>query len=225
MKLKRITKLRHRVFRDFAWPSTLEDFGRYNLVYGWNGSGKTTLSSLLAHLAARTPLTEGEVELLFDDTAKVTGAQLATARLPAVRVFNRDFIAATLSTTGGIAPIYFVGEDSVEKQKALEALRSELASANDAVATARTDEARALEKLDDLCVVQAKVIKALLTTGNSAAYNNYDKRKLKQAAQALTPESAKAAILDDEEKALLRSQKDAQPKPTLEKVSAPTSSF
>ena len=118
---------------------------------------------------------------------------LATARLPAVRVFNRDFIAATLASTGGIAPIYFLGEDSVEKQKALEVRRSELAAAEEAVATARADEARAAEKLDDFCVAQAKVIKALLTTGHSAAYNNYDKRKLKQAAQALTPETAKAA--------------------------------
>lgn len=221
MKLTRISKLRHRVFRDFTWPSTLEDLGRFNVIYGWNGSGKTTLSSLLALLEEKTPLGEGEIELLFDGTTKVTGAQIATARLPDVRVFNRDFIAATLASTGGIAPIYFLGEDSVEKQKALEVRRSELAAAEEAVATARADEARAAEKLDDFCVAQAKVIKALLTTGHSAAYNNYDKRKLKQAAQALTPESAKAALLDDDEKALLRSQKDAQPKPTIEKVSAP----
>jgi wobble nucleotide-excising tRNase len=222
MKLTRITRLRHRVFRDFAWPSTLPDFGRFNVVYGWNGSGKTTLSSLLSLIEKKTPLGDGEIELLFDGTTKVTGAHFDTARLPAVRVFNRDFIAATLASTGGIAPIYFLGEDSVEKQKALEAQRSELAAAEEAVATAMADEVRAGEKLDDFCVSQAKVLKALLTTGNSAAYNNYDKRKLRQAAQALTPESAKDALLGDDEKALLRSQKDAQPKPTLEKVAVPS---
>jgi wobble nucleotide-excising tRNase len=221
MKLTRITKLRHRLFRDFAWPNDLHDFGRFNVVYGWNGSGKTTLSSILALLEKRTPLGEGEAELLFDGTTKVTGAQFATARVPELRVFNRDFIAATLASSGGIAPIYFLGEDSVEKQKALDARKDELASADADVATAMADKARADEKLDDFCVSQAKVLKALLTTGNSAAYNNYDKRKLKQAAQALTPQSAEALLLDDEEKAVLRSQKDAQPKPVIEKVATP----
>ena len=142
MKLTRITKLRHRLFRDFAWPNDLHDFGRFNVVYGWNGSGKTTLSAILALLEKRTPLGEGEVELLFDGTTKVTGAQFATARVPELRVFNRDFIAATLASSGGIAPIYFLGEDSVEKQKALDALKAELASADADVATAMADKAR-----------------------------------------------------------------------------------
>ncbi|MFO0709000.1 MAG: AAA family ATPase [Sandaracinus sp.] len=222
MKLTRITKLRHRVFRDFTWPSTLPDLGRFNVVYGWNGTGKTTLSSLLALLEERAPLTEGELELLLDDTTKVTGAQLGTARLPPARVFHRDFVAATLSSTGGIAPIYFLGEDSVEKQKSLEALRLELAAAKAAVDAAAVEAAKADERLDEFCVSQAKVLKALLTTGHSTAYNNYDKRKLKQAAQALTPASAALARLGQDETLRLRSQKDAQPKPTIESISAPS---
>ena len=44
MKLTRIGKIKaHRVFRDFSWPTDLQPFAQFNLIYGWNGSGKTTL--------------------------------------------------------------------------------------------------------------------------------------------------------------------------------------
>ena len=34
------------VFENYSWPSGLEKFKAFNLIYGWNGSGKTTLSRL-----------------------------------------------------------------------------------------------------------------------------------------------------------------------------------
>jgi wobble nucleotide-excising tRNase len=222
VKLTRITKLRHRVFRDFAWPSNLHAFGQFNVVYGWNGCGKTTLSSLLTLVEKRTALTEGELELEFDGATKITGADLATKAVPQVRVFNRDFINATLSQAGGIAPIYFLGEDSVEKQARVDQLKKDLAFANAEVMAAETEKANADSKLDDFCRDKAKVIKELLTTGHSTAYNNYDKRPFKRAVQALNAQSAETSVLTDEQKAPLRSQKDAQPKSDISKITAPS---
>lgn len=221
MKLTRITKLRHRVFRDFVWPNELHTFAQFNVIYGWNGCGKTTLSSLLSLVEKKTALTEGEVELELDGTTKVGGSVFASAQLPQVRVFNRNFINATLSQAGDIAPIYFLGEDSVEKQAQVAQLQKDLAFATAEVVAAQTEKTNADSKLDDFCRDKAKVIKELLTTGHSTAYNNYDKRRFKQAAQALTPANAAAAILTDEQKAPLRSQKDARPKPDISKVGAP----
>lgn len=220
MKLTRITRLRHRVFRDFSWPSNLHAFGQFNVVYGWNGCGKTTLSSLLSLVEKQTTLTEGELELEFDGDTKITGADLATKAVPQVRVFNRDFINATLSQAGGIAPIYFIGEDSAEKQAQVDQLKKNLGLAKTEVDNAQTDKANAESKLDDFCRDKARVIKELLTTANSQTYNNYDKRRFKQAAQPLTVQSAAAAILSDEQKAPLRSQKDAQPKSNISRISA-----
>ncbi len=220
MKLTRITKLRHRVFRDFAWPSHLHAFGEFNVIYGWNGCGKTTLSSLLSLVEKRTALTEGELELEFDGATKITGADLATKAVPQVRVFNRDFINATLSQAGGIAPIYFLGEDSVEKQARVDQLKKDLAFANTEVMAAQTEKTNADSKLDDFCRDKAKLIKELLTTGHSTAYNNYDKRPFKRAVQALNAQSAETSVLTDEQKAPLRSQKDAQPKSDISKISA-----
>lgn len=222
MKLTRITRLRHRVFRDFAWPHELHTFAQFNVIYGWNGCGKTTLSSLLTHVEKKTTLTEGEVELEFDGATKVTGAELATKLVPQLRVFNRDFISATLSQAGGIAPIFFLGEGSVEKQAQVDQLKKDLAFANTEVMAAQTDKTNADSRLDDFCKDKAKLIKELLTTANSQTYNNYDKRKFKQAVQALTAECAAAAILSDEQKAQFHSQKSAQPKLAIEKVTAPS---
>src|SRR5690606_6936163 len=69
---------------------------------------------------------------------------------------------------------------------------------------------------------KAKLIKELLTTANNPSYNNYDKRNFSRAVEALDAQGAAAAMLTDEEKARLRSQKDAQPKPTIDKVAAPS---
>lgn len=223
MKLSRITKLKHRVFRDFVWPNDLHEFAKFNVIYGWNGCGKTTLSSLLMRVEKKTPLTEGEVEFEFDGTTKVTGAELDTKPLPQVRVFNRDFVNATLAQTDGIAPIYFIGQESVEKQTQVDALKSELGEAQAAVRAAEREKANAESKLDDFCKQKAKVIKELLTTANSQVYNNYDKRQFRRAMHALTAEAAVGAILTDAQKAALRSQKDAQPKPSIERLSDPGS--
>jgi wobble nucleotide-excising tRNase len=222
LKLTRITKIRFRVFRDFAWPSNLHTFARFNVIYGWNGCGKTTLSSLLALIEKKTPLTEGEIELEFDRTTEVAGKAFATAQLPQVKVFNRDFVNATLKSTGGIAPIYFLGDSNVEKQEEVDRLKIDLASANDQVTTATTEQSTAEAQLDDFCRDKAKLIKELLTTANSQAYNNYDKRRFRQTALALNAQSAAALVQSDQRKTLLRSQKDSQPKANITKVTAPS---
>ena len=103
--MTRIGKLRLRVFHDFAWPTELHPFAQFNVIYGWNGSGKTTLSWLLSLVEKKTALLEGDAALEIDGTTKVAGSAFASAQLPQVRVFNRDFINATLSQTGGIEPI------------------------------------------------------------------------------------------------------------------------
>lgn len=222
MKLSRITKLRFRVFRNFVWPKELHSFARFNVIYGWNGSGKTTLSSLLSSVEKKETFSEGDVELEFDGATKVAGSTFASVQLPQVRVFNRDFINATLSQTSGIEPIYFLGKDSIEKQKQLEVLKKELAARETALMNAQEEKKKTESNLDNFCKDKAKLIKELLTTSNSQAYNNYDKRKFRLAAEAMDTQRAATATLPDERKEQLRLQKDAQPKPSVNGVAAPS---
>lgn len=218
MKVTRIGKIKgHRIFRDFAWPADLQPFAQFNLIYGWNGSGKTTLSSLFRNLQTRSAIAEGEVEFEIDG-AKVTGNTLQIAQLPAVRVFNRDFIASTiLSAAGQMDPIYYLGEDSVEKQKQVEKLKNDLGQAESEVAGARSEKSRADRALDDFCINKAKIIKELLISSRSTSYNNYDKRPFKHAIEQLDEKSA-ATSLSEEDKEKLRKQKDSQPKDAIPKV-------
>jgi len=227
MKITRITKIRqHRIFRDFVWPDELQPFGQFNVIYGWNGSGKTTLSSLVRHMESRSAVTEGEAEFEFDGTAKVRASDFATVNISPVRVFNRDFVAATiLAARERMEPIYFLGKDSVEKQKQVETLRQERERASSAVATARSQKSAAEKALDDFCINKARVIKELLISSRSTQYNNYDKRRFKQAADELAEESRQGALQGDEDKERLRKQKDAQPKNAVAPLSVTVPPF
>jgi wobble nucleotide-excising tRNase len=220
-KLTRVTKLRHRVFRDFTWPKELLPFAQFNVIYGWNGCGKTTLSSLLARVQKNTALTEGEVELEFDGETKISGADLPSSLVPPIRVFNSEFVNATLSATGGIAPIYFLGEDSVEKQREVEQLKRQLETAKEQVASWTSTKASVDKQLDNFCVERARSIKQLLISGKSPDYNNYDKSKFRKAVEGLTPQRAVAATLSDEQKESRRKEKEAQLKGNIDKVTAP----
>lgn len=223
MRLARITKIRgHRVFRDFAWQSDLHTFSQFNVIYGWNGCGKTTLSSLLALVEKRAPLSEGQLEFEFDSGMKISGTEFGSASVPQVRVFNRDFVNATLQSAGSeLAPIYFLGEENAEKQLRIKRLKEDLVIAHAEVTTATNDKDAAERKLDEFCKERAKLVKEVLTTGHSTAYNNYDKRRFRQAAQALTPEAVSSAFLADDEKARLRCQKDGQPKNVIPRIAPP----
>ncbi len=221
MKLNYIRKLHFRVFHDFVWPDRLHSFAQFNVIYGWNGSGKTTLSCLLSHLEKRVPLNDGEAELEFEGKVNVRAADFASVPLPQVRVFNRDFINATLSQMGGIEPIYFLGEDSIEKQRQVEQLKKDFATSETALRAAQDEKKKAESNLDNFCRDKAKLIKELLTTSNSQAYNNYDKRKFRQAAEAMDAQRAATVTLSDERKEQLRLQKNAQPKQPIGSVVAP----
>src|SRR5690606_29282395 len=120
-----------------------------------------------------------------------------------------------------IAPIYFFGKDSVEKRAQVDVLKKELADIQAEVGKAEVKKRGAEKDLDDFCVGKAKFIKELLTTANSPSYNNYDKRHFRRAVEAQDTKPAAAAMLAGDERARLRSQKDAQPKPSIDKIAAP----
>lgn len=224
MRIARLSKIRkHRVFRDFVWPNELPAFSQFNVVYGWNGTGKTTLSSLFAHLQDRRAIfLQGEVEFEMDDGTKISGANIPSATVPPVRVFNRDFVAKTIEAIGlsSVAPIYFLGEESIEKQKQVEALKADLEKARGDLAKAESRKRRTDDALDDYCVGKAKLIKEALL--GSAQHANYDKRRFKEAVAKLKRVSPLPVALTDEQKQSLRKQKELQAKPSISTVSVAT---
>lgn len=220
MRISRLTKIKkHRVFRDFVWPSDLPVFAQFNVIYGWNGSGKTTLSSLFMSLQEKRAITEGEVEFELDNGVRIASGEIASANVPPVRVFNRNFVARTIEAIGAnnVAPIYFLGAESIAQQKQVEELKADLAAAREAVVKAASEKTNAEGALDDFCIEKAKLIKEALL--GSPDHANYDKRRFRQAIAKLIGKSPQPTALSGEEKERLRKQKELQAKPAISKVS------
>lgn len=154
MKFEKLSKLReYRVFCDFAWPTDLPPFSKFNLIYGWNGSGKTTLSGLMHSLQTATALTEGQVEFVFDGN-KVPGSALDTTPLPSVRVFNRDTVSRSVfESVGGairqLPPVYVFGEASADKQRQVDTLKTQLAGLTSAASQAAANASAAMAALNE----------------------------------------------------------------------------
>lgn len=217
MATERISKIKnYRIFRAFAWPHDLLDFKDKNLFYGWNGSGKSTLSNLFRSIEKRTPVTEGEVEFVISGS-KVDGAALSTAQgLPQVRVFNKDFIADNVFTShGSVAPIFFLGEENIEKQKQVEKLKGDIDRAEKEGRDKETEKHRSEKALDEFKKERAKSIKDLLSSsGGNNPYNNYDKRSYQVKCDELLELSdteQKAKILDESELDAQKRKKESAP--------------
>jgi len=220
VRIARLAKIKkHRVFRDFVWPNELPAFAQFNVIYGWNGSGKTTLSSLFENLQEKRAIYEGEVEFELDNGNRISGVDITTANVPPIRVFNRNFVARTIEAIGesNVAPIYFLGTESITQQKQVESLKTDLAVAREAVAKAIRNKGNADRALDDFCVEKAKLIKEALL--GSMQHANYDKRRFREAITKLKGKSPQPKALSDEEKTLLRKQKELQAKLSISRVS------
>ena len=221
MIIERINKIKnHRIFSGFAWPQDLLNFKEKNLFYGWNGTGKSTLSNLFRSIEKQAPISEGQVEFVIDGN-KVDGANLATAQgLPQVRVFNKGFIADNVFTSdGAVAPIFFLGEENIEKQKQVEKLKGDIDLAEK---EGHEDKlvARWLEKdLDGFKKERAKSIKDLLSSsGGNNPYNNYDKRSYQVKCDELLKLSdaeQTAKVLDESDLDAQKKKKESTPLPKI----------
>ncbi|SKC83322.1 Wobble nucleotide-excising tRNase [Burkholderia sp. CF099] len=210
MTITRIQKLQgYRIFRDFTWDS-LPDFGRYNLIYGWNGAGKTSLSSLFRHLQRKAPPDAGSAEMVIDGKV-VTGTGFASNTLPAVRVFNRDFVDRSVFETPGLElpPVFYLGEDSAAKQQqivVLLALQDELTKN---VAALSEEKAKATAELNTFCTNQARSIRNLLL--GDPRYNNYEAPKFKELMARISSAEPPESKLDDDVRARLENALAAKP--------------
>lgn len=218
MKLDRFAKIReHRIFKDFVWPRTLEDFGRFNLIYGWNGSGKTTLSGLFKSVQAASPVAEGQIDFIIDGQ-RIPGIDLSTAAaLPHVRVFNRETVSRSVfessdSSLAQLPPVYVFGEESAEKQRQVETLRSQLPVLTDAAIRAEGEASKASTDLNGFATDRAREIKNLLITPGGD-FNNYNAADFKS--QIARFESNPVPALNPEERQPLLDLKDAKPLPLV----------
>lgn len=216
----------HRIFQDFTWHADLEDFERYNLIYGWNGSGKSTLSNLFRCLEKKEPLAEGDVELTISGKRYHLSEITKESVLPQVRVFNRQFITANVfasdTSTSDLAPIYFLGQDSVDKEKRIQTLNAEVVKENTSLAERQESVTTGKSALEKFCTERARDVKTLLRSSGANPYNDYDKRAFKNSCVAIAKlADTRTKLLADEEHSKLMHQKESQSKPALAKLVLP----
>ncbi|WP_085504788.1 AAA family ATPase [Burkholderia pseudomallei] len=200
MAIVRIQKLQgYRIFRDFTWDG-LPDFGRYNLIYGWNGAGKTSLSSVFRFLQRQQPLETGAVELVIDGNV-VTGTDFASGKVPSVRVFNRDFVDRNVFETPGVTlpPVFYLGEDSAEKQREIVALQEEKDALAKELARLTAYKDSETSSQNTFCTSQARSIRNLLL--GDVRYNNYEAPRFKQLMRTLSSTKVLQATLTDDMRA------------------------
>ncbi len=230
MRITRIPRMRDcRVFRDFTWSEDggLDDFGRFNLIYGWNGSGKSTLSYVLRSLERREQPEAGAVSLELDGRDRAVMGNEFSELLPheiSIRVFNQDFVNATVFPVNGddidIDPIFVLGENSADAQRRLDVLVAERAEATSLRNDARNRANDTKARLERHASSAAKTVKEALGGRGDTFYRNYFRPQFEQRAKAMIenggatshvlPE-AERQRLDDVQRARLQGRIDALP--------------
>ncbi len=123
------------IFSDFKWSGGLDDFKRYNVLYGWNYSGKTTLSRILRCFelgVMHTGYSRGSFVLKDEDNNTFDHTSLQNFPYE-LRVFNSDFVKDNLKweeSEGDIEPILMLGEKNIELEKKLNEKKDTLTKNN-----------------------------------------------------------------------------------------------
>lgn len=99
------------------------------MIYGWNGTGEAQLLPTSSAWSKNVSPSDRMAFRIFSiayGTKTITPANIATdTSPPSIRVFNRAFVNNVFSESGA-SPIFFIGEENIEKQKELEKQRKEL---------------------------------------------------------------------------------------------------
>ncbi len=113
--IKKIINIKNLgIFKDYNSPSSLPEFKRYNLIYGWNASGKTTLSKLFESLetGANKDFPDLKYKIKVSNSpSKEIKESIAYPKK--IKIFNKEYIAKNVQIEEGRAKaIVFLGEDN-----------------------------------------------------------------------------------------------------------------
>jgi wobble nucleotide-excising tRNase len=178
----RINRLRQfGIFSDYN-GSSIQQFGRYNLIYGWNGTGKSTLSNVFSCLEKRSLISRfvgAQFSIAQEDGTSLTEANLATSQLN-IHVFNQRFIHENIDWDKSVKSILLIAKEKIDDLQALEKKKGELGDRQKAHAAKVTEIRTKTEALEKFLTSAAKKMKTGLQAidTSDSYYLNYDRRKL-----------------------------------------------
>lgn len=199
----RINRLRQfGIFTDYN-GSGIQQFGRYNLIYGWNGTGKSTLSNVFSCLESRSlshRFSGSQFSIALDDGTALTEVNLAASQLN-IQVFNQRFIQENIEWDKSVKSILLIAKEKIHDLQALEKKKAEFGEKQKAHTATLTEIRTKTEALDKFLTGAAKKMKtglqAIDTSDNY--YLNYDRRKLSKFIEGNGESVAKKeSVLSDE---------------------------
>lgn len=199
----RINRLRQfGIFTDFN-GSGIQQFGRYNLIYGWNGTGKSTLSNVFSCLEGRSVIPRfagAQFSIALEDGFLLTEANLAASQLN-IRVFNQRFIQENINWDASVKSILLIAKEKIEDLQSLEEKKVVLGEKQQARAANLVEIRTKTEALEKFLTSAAKKMKTGLQAidTSDSYYLNYDRRKfsrfIEDNAESVTK---KASVLSDD---------------------------
>jgi len=189
--IKKILKIKNfGIFKDFSWSANLDEFKKFNLLYGWNGSGKTTLSKLFTELEKKSDLnllknlSNYEFSFTIDNSININEGNYATNSLN-VFVFNEIFKEKNIDWDKTIKSILLISNELITEKTDLDKKKGELGNENKQdtvlgkIKKLTSDNDGIQKDIDDFYSKSAKKIKEefkVIDTSDTY-YFNYDKRK------------------------------------------------
>lgn len=181
MTIKTISKIKDfGIFKNHS-NSGVQDFGKYNLFYGWNGSGKSTLSSLFGcienrALSEKFPSCEFLVNL--EDNSPITQANIGESSLR-IYIFNQDFIDNNISWNSLVKSILLVDKEKIADREKLEQLKQQQKLDLESYNKENQDIQKLEASISTFGTDSARRLKASLQSIDTTDryYMNYDKRK------------------------------------------------
>lgn len=182
--ITKIKKLKNfGIFREYNGDNT-QEFGKFNLIYGWNGSGKSTLSKLFESLEKRRNLqatadANCEFSVALANETVITDKTIAQSST-AVRTFNAGFIKENIDWDNSVKSILLVAKEKIDDRKQLEALKSQQEADLKSIEKSSADASRATADLQKFLSDSAKRTKSSLQIigTEDSHYLNYNRTKL-----------------------------------------------
>lgn len=212
-QIKRIKGL--GVFGEYNSAADLQNFGRYNVIYGDNGSGKTTLARLFSCLETGVSQDDPNLEYVIESQS---GQLTQGKRYPRrVRVFNSDYVETNIGKLDGpLRHILVLGEEN----KALaEAIKKETEIRDTRIASIQTNNSQIAKLEQERGKLFSQIAKTIGEATSGSTLRSYRKPDAEASYSKLKNAVPLADIELDECRATVRQEQmpevDAIPIPVI----------
>lgn len=220
MKIKKIINIKNLgVFDNYKSDKFLEDFKRYNLIYGWNASGKTTLSKLFQSLVSgeNEEFKELKYKIEVDNKDTYTEQKPFSEINQKIKVFNKDYISENIHIEESEAKkLIFLDTENKQISDKIKDDKSKLTANEKELANKKEAKQKAQTSLDKEFTDIARTI---AVTKSGMEIRNYKKPQAEKQFQKLFADSPPKKEDQLTEKAVeeaLSSCKNNEPKKSIE---------